>query len=89
MSRWKEHHKMQNKLMTKAEAVEVHAKTQHNAAKEYYNITKAKSEKFVEGLIALGLIEFKEEQLVKRIDIQNDELVNIYCNGKIVYTNVT
>ncbi len=52
---------MQNKLMTKAEAVEAHAKTQANSMVEYWNETVAKSIKFIEGLEALGLIEFKEE----------------------------
>src|SRR6267154_2523276 len=52
---------MQNKLMTKVEAIEVHAKTQENSMVEYWNETVAKSIKFIEGLEALGLIEFKEE----------------------------
>ena len=52
--------KMQNKLMTKEEAIEVHAKTQENSMVEYYSETKAKSKLFIEGLEALGLIEFKE-----------------------------
>jgi|SRR5882757_4350247 len=54
---------MQNKLMTKAEAVEAHVKTQSNSMVEYWTETVAKSIKFIEGLEALGLIEFKKEEV--------------------------
>ena len=57
-----EEYEMQNKLMTKAEAIEAHAKTQANSMMEYYDVTQHKSKLFVEGLEALGLIEFKEEE---------------------------
>ena len=52
----------EHKLMTKAEAIERHAETQTNSMLEYWSETKAKSKLFIEGLEALGFIEFKEEE---------------------------
>src|SRR5882757_1429512 len=56
-----EHEMKQNKLMTKVEAIEAHAISQQDSMREYYSDTRARSRKFIEGLEALGLIEFKKE----------------------------